>query len=91
MIKAMEMPRITAKDYFKNMRKAGDLPTCIICGKGIKSEHPNMVRVYDRTIVGEVEYKNWRATDCSRDMGLNPIGPECLKQHPEIKEYIVHE
>ena len=36
----------TPPDYYKNTERAGDLPTCIICGRGIKDENPKMVHVH---------------------------------------------
>jgi hypothetical protein len=73
-------------DYRKNQDKAGDLLPCVICGRGIKSENPKMVHVHNggTSIVTEEEAKT---LDPAADMYFFPIGPCCLRKHPEIKPY----
>ena len=77
----------TPHDYYKNMEKAGDLPTCVICGRGIKAEHPRMVHVHDGGLAVVTNEEAATMNDAA-DLGLYPIGPECLKKHPRIKPYV---
>ena len=78
---------LTPPDFHKNLEKAGDLPTCVICGRGIKSENPKMVHLHDggAAIVTEAEAATM---DPAADLCFYPIGPECLRKHPEIKNYV---
>lgn len=78
------------KNYHKNMSKAGDLPTCIICGRGIKVESPAAVRVHagGAAVVTEEETAQMNA---SADLGVYPIGTDCLRRHPELKTYVLRE
>jgi hypothetical protein len=78
---------LTPPDYRKNQEKAGDLPTCVICGRGIKAQSPKMVHLHDggSAIVTETEAAE---LDAAGDMYFYPIGPECLRNHPEIKDYV---
>jgi hypothetical protein len=77
---------LTPPDYHKNLERAGDLPTCAICGRGIKAKNPQSVHVHagGAAIVTEEEAAILSA---AADMGWFPIGPECLRKHPEIKPY----
>lgn len=83
----IDTSKMTPPDYHRNMEKAGDLPTCVICGRGIKAENPPMVHLHDGgwCIVTEEEAT---ALSPNADMGFYPIGPECLRKHPEIKPYV---
>ena len=83
----MQLPQRTP-DYHKNMSKAGDLPTCIICGRGIKAVAPASVHVHGggSLVVTEEEAATMSA---AADVGIYPIGPECLKNHPEMKAYVL--
>lgn len=84
----IKIDRLIPPNYHKNMEKAGDAPTCVICGRGITSANPRMVHVHcgGWTLVTEDEATH---LDPAADMGLFPIGPECLRRHPEIRPYVI--
>lgn len=67
-------------------RAKSDCQPCIICGRQVRDPR-YMVHVHDGgdSIVTEVEASMLSE---SADMGLFPIGPDCLKAHPEIKPYV---
>lgn len=75
-------------DFHKNQENAGDLPPCVVCGRGIKAENPRMVHVHNGgvSLVADGEM-----TDLSpfADCGMFPIGPCCLRKHPELKPYVL--
>lgn len=75
------------KDFQKNQEKAGDLLPCVVCGRGIKAKNPRMVHVHDggASIVTEDEAAKLNP---NADMCFFPIGPCCLRKHPELKPYI---
>jgi hypothetical protein len=68
------------KNYEKTL--ATDLVACIFCGKGVKQD--NWVHVHEGWgVVVDESYEG----DPSADMGFYKIGPDCLKQHPEIAPF----
>jgi hypothetical protein len=73
-------------DFNRNQAKAGDRTPCCICGKGIKNmskaKHLR-VNTANQFVADDVELAP------GEDMGCFPIGPECLKKHPELKEWAV--
>lgn len=63
---------------------------CVVCGRAVR-EPRNMVHVHHgfATIVTEEESQELNKTEWENgDMYLFPIGPDCLKLHPEIKPYV---
>ncbi len=66
---------------------------CLICGRPIRSENPKMVRLWSGggTIVTTEEAEKLLAEDNEKwapgDMYYYPVGPECLRKHPELKPY----
>jgi hypothetical protein len=75
------------RDFNKNQERAGDLLPCIVCGRGIKAARPRMVHVHNggTSIVSEEEAA---ALDPAGDLFFYPIGPCCLRAHPEIRLYV---
>ena len=59
---------------------------CIVCGRKVRKPR-HMVHVHDggATIVTEAESL---LMDSSADLGLYPIGSDCLRTNPEIKPYV---
>ncbi len=59
---------------------------CIVCGRKVRNPQ-HMVHVHNGgvTIVTETEAEQM---DASADVGLYPIGSDCLRAHPEIKPYV---
>lgn len=69
----------------------GDELPCIICAKPISKERQSVVawiHVHDggATAVTEAEANT---LDSAGDLGLHPIGDDCLKRHPELHPYAV--
>jgi hypothetical protein len=72
----------------QKIRDYHDTP-CIICGRGVKDPWKNTVHVYwGFTAVTEEEAKELPSNG---DLGLWPIGSDCLKKHPEILPYVIKE
>lgn len=89
--KSIDIP--FAPDFSENMDRTnshGDHP-CIICGrKARQSRYWVHVHGGFTTIVTEQEAERLNATEYVRaDMGMFPIGSDCLRKHPELKEYVV--
>lgn len=69
----------------QRIRDYHDTP-CIICGKGVKEPWSNTVHVFwGFTVVTEQEAAE---LDSSGDLGLWPIGNDCLRNHSEILPYV---
>jgi len=80
------------KDFSEQMERTGngEYPSCIICGRGIRVPR-RMVHVHDgfASLVSEQEAQELNASGHEgADMGMWPIGSDCLKLHPELKPYV---
>lgn len=79
-------------DYTKNLERHGmrkALP-CIVCDRATKAVSPAMLRIFWGThIVTDEEASQIIATK-GGDLCSYPIGPDCLRRHPEIKPYVKH-
>jgi len=78
-------------DFSEQMDRTGShgRSPCIVCGR----QCPNpryMVHVHEGllTIVTEEEATRLNEDDPSGDMGMWPIGTDCLKKHPELRPYV---
>lgn len=78
-------------DYSKNRHRynqSDNNQPCIICGKLVKDQNNRYsVHVHNggTYLVTEEEAANLNdAGDC----GMYPIGPDCLRQHPELRPYV---
>lgn len=74
--------------------RAGEDP-CLVCGKPIKQANQHhMVHLHNGgwTAVTEAEAAELDARDHAKgvtaDLGGWPIGPDCLRQHPELLPYV---
>jgi hypothetical protein len=78
--------------YFKNLEHSGngDDPPCVVCGKGIKSANYKMVHMFWSThlVTADEAVEIIAREGDGGDMGGYPIGPNCLRQHPELKAYV---
>lgn len=69
-------------------RARGDEVPCVLCGKGIKpGAGVGYLHIHGggALIVTEEEAARMSAAG---DMGMQPIGRECLRQHPELRPYL---
>lgn len=83
---AQEIER--ADSYRKNSQRCtgGEYP-CIVCGKPIDpARATHMVHVH-RGGGWAVTEEEAGKIDQSYDLGLHPIGSDCLRRHPELKPY----
>lgn len=79
-----------AAGYSRNADRAGDLEPCCVCGKGIKQQKTQYIRTYYGGVaVSEAEAGELRQTDPNGDTGWYAIGADCLRQHPELRPYLV--
>lgn len=63
--------------------KDDELP-CVVCGKGVKTPK-NWVRIVNGgTWIGTAAEGD---AEPAADLGYYPVGSDCLRKHPEIKEY----
>ena len=80
------------KDHTRNQERAeltdGALP-CIVCGRAVKAQRPAMVRVFwGSHIVTDAEAEQIIAEEgAGGDLYYYPIGPDCLRRHPELASY----
>lgn len=82
------------KDHTRNQERCDwtkYLP-CIVCGRAVKAARPAMLRIFWGThIVMDAEAEQIIANEGSGgDLYYYPIGPDCLRNHPEIKPYVTH-
>jgi hypothetical protein len=76
------------KDFCEQAEKCKDaVQPCIVCGKPAPTT-PFSIHVHcgGGTAVTEEEAAK---LDEGADLGMYPIGRNCLKKHPELKEYAV--
>ena len=72
--------------HTENAERCGAAYPCVICGKAVTTPNPWMVHLHGGGgyIVTEEEAGTMPEAE---DLGLYPIGAECLRQHPEVKPY----
>lgn len=82
----------TNDNYFEMTEKfpcKGDAQSCVVCGRPcLNSKY--MVWVHnggiDAVTAKEGEALNEEGSD--GDLGMHPVGSDCLKRHPELKPYV---
>lgn len=80
----------TTRNFHRNMENAGDLHPCAICGKGVRNPRYWVHIWYGNAAVTEEEAAALRLQEDrgDGDTGMYPIGPDCLRRHPEYRKYI---
>src|SRR5690242_14568660 len=76
-------------DQMERTRAHGDYP-CIVCGRKVRDPR-YMVHVHGGglTIATEQEAEELnKDEEGAADMGMYPIGADCLRKHPELKPYV---
>jgi len=67
--------------------KSTDLGPCVICGKAVKA--PGKYFVHMMNGGDSICTPDEDATvDEAGDLGMQPIGSRCVREHPELKPYI---
>ena len=84
----IELPR--SVNYGVNQDRypcRGNQYECIVCGKPVNVPAKSIVRVHDG---GSAVVTNEEAEtlDANADLGMHPVGQDCLRRHPELKPYI---
>ena len=75
------------KDYSKNQEKCtGDDYPCAVCGKPVKTPK-YMVRVVGGG--GMIGTDADAEVDLSADLGYYPIGQDCLRNNPVLRDFAV--
>jgi hypothetical protein len=87
----MALAITTTATYSKNIGKTkGDRTPCVICGKGIKQPR-YYVHVHHGGTHVVTEAEAAQLNDAGRDgfdLDFLPIGPDCLRAHPEYRPYV---
>ena len=73
-------------NYFKNVNRCGAATPCVICGKAVTTANPAHIHLHNggASIVTEAEAATM---DPAADLGLYPIGADCLRRYPELRPY----
>jgi len=84
-INTFELPHTA--DYSKNSRHvAPNASPCAVCGKSVLNPKYWVHVVWGTEIIlPDVEWP-----DPSSDLGCQPVGVACVKNHPELKPYLYH-
>lgn len=87
---AIKIPAYDREQYWKNRGdgdKSNHLP-CVVCGKQIPLKKARYwVHLHDggALIVTDAEASEMPE---NADMGVYPVGSDCLRRYPEIKPYV---
>ena len=76
-------------DYSKNFNRPcrdADVYRCVICGRTCP-EPKYMLHEHEGGGTAVTEQESARLDEAG-DMGMQPIGADCLKKHPELKPYV---
>jgi hypothetical protein len=81
----IDVPRSDSYNKIFTGVSSGDGPCCI-CGKNIRAAK-RFVHIHNggESLVTEVEAATM---DEAADLGLQPIGEDCIRKHPEVKPYL---
>lgn len=71
--------------YSRNDRR-GHQPPCVICGKPIIRRPRYLVHLFSGDfVVTEAEADKLGP---GGDLGLYPVGTDCLRRHPDLRDYV---
>ena len=75
--------------FVKNRERTGngDLPMCIVCGKGVKNVRHTLHVINGGHTALHPDDESLYVSD-GGDMYHFPVGPDCLRRHPELREYV---
>jgi hypothetical protein len=90
-LKGTEM--ISTPKHEKSKKEyTGDYDVCFLCGRPITSKNPKMLHIHGAgsliVTTAEAEALNAAGRE-SEDLWGKAVGPECFKQHPELKAYVL--
>lgn len=76
-------------DYSKNAKKVkGDTYPCVVCGKPCPRPQ-YMLHLWDGTHA--VLEEETATLNPMADLGMYPVGSDCLRKNPELKPYAVRQ
>lgn len=78
-------------DYAQNdERRKPDTQPCAICGRAVTSARAKFVHIFYGNLVVTEEEANliYDEEGNGGDLGFFPVGPDCLKKHPELQKYL---
>lgn len=79
-------------DYVENdERRPKDTLPCVICGRAVTSSRARYVHLFFGDLVVTDEEANliYDEEGDGGDLGHYPVGPDCLRKHPELRNYLV--
>lgn len=80
------VPRaFSGANYSKNAAKAGDRQPCVVCGTPITVPNPFYVRVDTSNRIHSPSVDL-----AGEDFGCFPIGADCLRNNPHMRELAEH-
>lgn len=92
-IQLLDLPE-RSNNYHRNAERHAGVP-CVLCGKKVetKKSHWDLVVVSGYAVArSDEEAKQYEIDRCGShagDYGAEPIGPDCLRNHPDLKEYAI--
>lgn len=66
---------------------SSDIGPCVVCGREVKTAR-YFVHEHNGGGLAVTEEEAEQMDEYADDMGLQPIGPDCLRKHPELKPYV---
>lgn len=80
------MLKIPTSPNYKDDDAVGDYGPCVVCGRDIKGKNPSFVHVHGGGMYAVTE-EEAEGMNPQADCGFQPVGPDCLRKHPELKSY----
>lgn len=80
------MLKIQRRSNYDRNDRHGHQPPCVICGKPLY--HPRyLVHIFS----GDVAVTEAEADELGPggDLGMYPVGTDCLRRHPELRDYVI--
>lgn len=83
----MKIPK--SADYAANLRRyrGGDRQPCVVCGRPVKA--PTFMVECVNGGLDECVLPGTADTTDAAYMGAFPVGPDCLRRHPELRPFVV--
>lgn len=88
MQKFLEIP--TSKHSVDPEYIGEDYP-CIVCGRVVRAANPWMIRVVEGggMALSPEYHQEYDKLGDPGDLNFYPIGPDCLRRHPQLRAYAV--
>lgn len=86
MDRIVEIPQ--SENYYNGPAAYGDRLTCIVCNRPVTAKNPAYLRVVESGGYAVLPQFQDEYDGDAGDLGLYPIGPNCLRRYPQLKPYI---